>query len=181
MIALRSKVTQKVLNYFFLNPHESLHINELARTLGLDKRNLVKKLRELEKIGILKSEKKANLRLFSLDRKFPLFKEYKKIILKTVGIEDRLRKITSEVPGISKAYIYGSYARDKMNPHSDIDVLVVGNHEIRSLQKKIISLKHEINREINCVNISEEEFRKRIETKDPFLSEIFKKKTIRLA
>lgn len=181
MISLRSQVTQKVLNYFFLNPRESLHVNELSRSLGLDKRNLVKKLRELERFGILKSEKKANLRLFSLEQKFPLLKEYQKIVLKTVGIEERLKQIIKVVPGIREAYIYGSYAQDKMDAHSDLDLLVIGDHEIRSLQKEIIFLQREINREINCVNISGEEFRRRMEMKDPFLSGIFKKKIIKLA
>jgi predicted transcriptional regulator with HTH domain len=43
MISLRSQVTRKILNLFFLNPHETLYVNELSRRLGLDKRNLVKK------------------------------------------------------------------------------------------------------------------------------------------
>jgi predicted nucleotidyltransferase len=181
MISLRSQVTQKILNYFFLNPSENLHVNDLSRRLGLDKRNLVKKLRELEQIGILKSEKKANLRLFSLDRKFPLYKEYRKIVLKTIGIEERLRQIIKDMPGIKEAYIYGSYAQDKMDAHSDLDLLVIGDHEIRSFQEKITFLQREINREINAVHIGEEEFKVKMERKDPFLSGIFKRKLIRLA
>lgn len=181
MISLRSQITQKVLNYFFLNPNESLYVNELSRRLELDKRNLVKKLRELEHIGILKSEKKANLRVFSVDRKFPLYKEYQRIILKTVGIEERLRQIIRAIPGLKEAYIYGSYAEDKMDAHSDLDLLVIGNHEIRSFQGKITFLQREINREINTVHIGEEEFRNKMDMKDPFLSGIFKKKLIKLA
>jgi len=56
MISLRSEITRKLLNYFFLNPEASLYVNELARKLGLDKRNLVKKMKELEKEGLLKNE-----------------------------------------------------------------------------------------------------------------------------
>jgi len=48
MISLKSKITRKLLNYFFLNPKESLYVNELSRNLALDKRNLVKKIKELE-------------------------------------------------------------------------------------------------------------------------------------
>ncbi len=40
MISLKSKITRKLLNYFFLNPKESLYVNELSRNLALDKRNL---------------------------------------------------------------------------------------------------------------------------------------------
>ncbi len=46
MISLRSEITKTVLNYFFMNPQESLYVNELVQKLHLDKRNLVKKIRE---------------------------------------------------------------------------------------------------------------------------------------
>ncbi len=61
MISLKSEITKKILNYFFINPQESLYVNELSRNLDLDKRNLVKKLKELEKEGILKSQINVNL------------------------------------------------------------------------------------------------------------------------
>ncbi len=33
MISLKSKITIKLLNYFFLNPKESLYVNELSRNI----------------------------------------------------------------------------------------------------------------------------------------------------
>jgi predicted nucleotidyltransferase len=152
----------------------------LSRRLGLDKRNLVKKLHELDHIGILKSEKRGNLRLYGVNPEFPLYQEYRKIVLKTIGVEERLKQIMRGTPGVKEAYVYGSYAQDAMSAHSDLDLLIVGNHEIKTLQKKIVLLQREISREVNSVNISEDEFRKRIDMKDPFLSGLFQRKTIRL-
>lgn len=86
MVSLRSGVTRKVLNYFFVNPQESLYVNELSRKLDLDKRNLVKKLKELESEGLLKSELRGNLKIYSINKSYPLYKEYQKIILNTVLI-----------------------------------------------------------------------------------------------
>ena len=180
MISFRSQVTRKILNLFFLNPHETFYINELSRRLGLDKRNLVKKLHELDHIGILKSEKKGNLRLCGVNPEFPLYQEYRKIVLKTIGVEEELKQIMRGTPGVKEAYVYGSYAQDAKRANSDLDLLIVGNHEIKALQKKIILLQREIRREINSVNMSEDEFRKRVDMKDPFLSGIFQRKTIRL-
>jgi predicted nucleotidyltransferase len=180
MISLRSQVARKILSFFFLNPHESLYVNELSRKLGLDKRNLVKKLHELEHIGILKHERRGNLRLYGINSKFPLYEEYRKIVLKTIGVEEKLKHIMKQTPGIKEAYIFGSYAQDAMSVHSDLDLLVVGNHDIKILQHKISLLQREINREINSVNMSEDEFKRRINAKDPFLSGIFQQKTIRL-
>ena len=87
MLSLRSKVTRKVLTYFFSNPHESLYVNEMAFLLGVDKRNLVKKLRELESIGLMRSKARGNLRLYSVNPSYPLYREYKRIFQKTVGVE----------------------------------------------------------------------------------------------
>ena len=83
MISLRSEITKKLLNYFFLNPHESLYVNELVKKLHLDKRNLVKKIKELEKEGVLKSQTRGNLRLYSVNQDYPLYDEYRKIVIKT--------------------------------------------------------------------------------------------------
>jgi len=180
VISLKSGITQRVLNYFFLNPQESLYINELARKLSLDKRNLVKKIRELEKEGLLISRQRGNLKLYSININFPLYKEYKNIILKTLGFEAKLKQILQAVAGIKKAYIYGSYAENKMEAHSDIDLLVIGEHSVIALQKKISQLQRELDREINVVNMDEKESLRRRKNKDPFITNIFKMKTIEL-
>lgn len=180
MISLKSELTKKLLNYFFINPTAALYINELSRKLELDKRNLVKKIRELEKEGILKTEDKGNLKIYSLNGHYPLYKEYKNIIFKTVGFENRLREIAKGINGLKEVYIYGSYAQNKMDVHSDIDLLAVGSHNILALQRKLNKLQREIDREVNVVNIDEYEFSKRIKNKDPFLSGVLKKKHIRV-
>jgi len=181
MISLKSEVTRKLLNYFFLNPKESLYVNELSRNLVLDKRNLVKKVKELETEGILKSQVRGNLKLYSINRDYPLYNEYRKIVIKTIGFEESLRNALKDVKAIKDAYIYGSYAKDKMDTHSDIDLLIVGSHNIISLQKKLNSLQKEINREINVVNMNEKEFKRRIKNRDPFIIGILRNRHIRIS
>lgn len=180
MISLRSKVARKLLNYFFVNPGESLYVNELSRKLELDKRNLVKKIKELEKEGILKSQSRGNLKLYSINQNYPLYDEYRKIIVKTLGFEEELRKILIGTKGLKEAYLYGSYARDKMDVHSDIDLLIIGNHDIVLLQRKLSRLQREINREINVVNMDRREFKRRNKNKDAFITDILKQKNIRI-
>lgn len=180
MISLRSTVARKLLNYFFVNPSEILYVNELSRKLELDKRNLVKKIKELEKEGILKSQSRGNLKLYSINQNYPLYDEYRKIFIKTLGLEEDLRKILVHTEGLKAAYIYGSYARDKMDVHSDIDLLAIGNHDILLLQRKLNKLQREINREINVVNMDMREFKRRNKNKDPFVTDILKQKNIRI-
>ena len=180
MISLKSDITKKLLNYFFINPQENLYVNEIARKLNLDKRNLVKKIRELEKEGILENANRGNLKLYSINENYPLYNEFKAIVLKTVGLEDKLKKILHETENIKQAYIYGSYAQDKMDTNSDIDILVIGDHNIIQLQQKLSKLQKEISREINIVNMDLNEYKKRVKNKDPFILGLINKKHIKL-
>lgn len=180
MISLRSIIAKKVLHYFFINPGESLYVNELSRKLRLDKRNLVKKLKELQSEGILASEMRGNLKLYTINTEYPLYKEYKRIVYKTFGVEANLKKALRAVEGIKEAYLYGSYASDAMSAHSDIDVLVIGNYDMRVLQRAINKLQSEIDREINVVNMDEVEFKKTMRRKHSFVVDVFSRKTIRI-
>ncbi len=180
MLSLKSELTKRLLSYLFINPNDKLYTNELSRKLKLDKRNLVRKIKELENEGLLKSETRGNLKFYSINKGYPLYDEYRSIIFKTAGIEQKLTEIMKQVGGVKKVYIYGSYAQGKMDGYSDIDLLAVGKHKILLLQKKLNALQKEIDREINVVNMEEGDFEGRVKKNDPFLRGILAKKHIKL-
>ncbi len=158
MISMKSKITRQLLADLFLRKEGSFYINELARRLKLDSGNLTRKLHELENLGVLKSELRGRERYYSLNKAYPLIKEYRKIILKTFGVEDALKKLLRAIPGVKKAFIYGSYAKNQMDSASDIDLLVVGEHRALDLQRKIVELQRTLSREINLTSLSSEEY-----------------------
>ncbi|MCD4814107.1 nucleotidyltransferase domain-containing protein [bacterium] len=180
MISLRSKITQAVLNYFFLNDTEELYVNELQSTLLLDKRNLVKKLNELQREGILQSKMRGNLKLYALNKKYPFLSEYKKIVLKQTGFEQKVGKMLEHVKGAKTAIIFGSYANGTMDNRSDVDLMVIGNHKVLDVQRKMNSIQKEINREINVIHMDEKEFLSRKKKKEPLVTDILKKKYIKI-
>ena len=170
MLSLRSKISQKVLNYFMLQQGVERYVSDLARSLQVENGNLTRKLTELEKEGILKSRLQGNQRYYSLNKSFPLLKEYKNIVLKT-----SLGKIS----GIKKAIIFGSYAQDKMDSHSDIDLLVIGEHSTIEFQKAVADVQKFIQRDINAVSMSLEEYTEK-KKNDPFLKSIETKKSVKI-
>jgi len=180
MISLKSKITVKILNYFLFNPKKRRYINELAILLSEDSKNVYRKLQDLEKEGILKSEFQGKQRYFYLNKVYPLLKEYKAIFFKKVGFEQKLRMVLQNVKGINEAYLYGSYAKNKMDSNSDLDLLVIGNHSLLDVQKSIAKIQKEIGREINIVNLSDEEFKKKKKNNNPFIKNIFSDKIIKL-
>lgn len=176
MLTLSSKITKKLLGYFFLHEDESLYFNEIVRRLDEDKRNLAKKINEFELMGLLTVEPKGNLKLYSVNKKFPLYKEYKKIVLKTSGIETELKKSLLKVKGVKEAFIFGSYAENTMDSLSDIDVMVIGEHSTIGLHKALSQIQKTIEREINVTSMSQKEYRAK--RKDPFISKVLKGKRI---
>ena len=180
MISLRSKVTIKLLDYYFLNPEAEVYINELARILDLDPKNTETKLKELEKEGLFKSEFRGKQRYFFLAKDNPVLEHYRQIFLKTYGIEKRLKDMISNIKGLKYAYIFGSYASNKMDSSSDIDILAIGSHSVLELQRIIAKLQKDTGREFNVMNLSLKEFEAKKKNKEPFLNSVFKTKTIRL-
>ena len=92
MLKIRSGLKSKILNYFFLNESAETYINELARIVSGEAKNVYRVLVELEEDGVLTSSFKGKQRYFSANKKHPLYKSYKKIFLKTVGLEAVLKE-----------------------------------------------------------------------------------------
>lgn len=179
MIKLNSKISQKVLSYFLLNPDEEMYLNEMVRNFNVDKRNLVKAIKDWEKEGLFIKTKKGNLSLYKVNKKYFLFDELKRTIQKNFGIEKELKKIFEKNKKIKEAYIFGSYADNKMEAESDIDVLLIGSHNSLDIQKEIVNLQKDINREINIIDMTEEEFLDKKKNNE-FVKNILKNKYIKI-
>ena len=179
MINLKSKIANAVLGYFVLHEGTEMYINEMARKFTLDSGNLTRKLAEFEKEGILKSRLSGKQKYYSINKSYPLLKEYKRIIQKTVGFEYILKESLSELKGIKKVILFGSYAEDKMDLLSDIDLIVVGNHNTIEFQKIIAEIQRKVDREINVLSYGINEYNKK-KTHDPFLKGIQKKNKINI-
>lgn len=180
MIKFSSKITIKLLDYFFINPKQQHYINELAEILGIDPGNLFRKLKELEKEGILMSESRGNQKYYFLNKNYPLLKELKKIYQAKYGLINSIKKKLLTIKGLKEAYIFGSYASDSLQQESDIDVLLIGNHSSISAKKAIIPFQKNIGREINIIDMTEKEFKKRQKNKDEFIRNIFSQKLIKI-
>ncbi|MFA4818113.1 MAG: nucleotidyltransferase domain-containing protein [Parcubacteria group bacterium] len=178
MISFNSKIAQKVLAYFLLNYEAEMYLNEMADKFAVNRGNLSRKLTEWEKEGILVKNKKGNLSLYKINKKYPLLREIKKIVQKTFGLEKSLKQALKKMEGIKMAVIFGSYAQDKLSSESDIDLLLVGSHNFLEVQKKIAKLQKQFDREINVVDMGEKEFKKKKNSE--FIKNILKNKNIQL-
>ncbi len=180
MFKIRSRIERKILNYFFLNEEKRNYVNELARIIEEDAKNVHRILLRLEDTGILTSEFVGKERYFSVNKGNPVYKEYKTIFLKTAGIDELLKKTLKPIKELKEAYIYGSYANKKFASNSDIDLLLVGNHNVITAQRVLNKIQKNIDREINVISITPEEIERRKKNKDQFIKTVFSNKIIKL-
>ncbi|MDP3057380.1 MAG: nucleotidyltransferase domain-containing protein [bacterium] len=180
MFNLKSEITIKALRYFFINPSKKNYINELARILEADPGNLSRKLQKLEKEGILSSEFSGEQRYYFINKNYPLLKEVKKAFELKYGLGDMIACSLKKIKGIKEAYIFGSYAKGDFEAESDIDVLIIGDHQVMEAAKALLPVQEKIRREINVVDLTEEEFAKRKKNKDEFITNIFSGKAVKI-
>jgi len=153
MISLRSKLTQRLLLFFFLNPLEERYLCELAKILQVKPQNLHKKLKDLEEEGLFQSEMRGQERHYFLDVEWPLYLEYRSIFKKTLGVPSLLAESLGRVRHLREVYVRADYR----SLVEDVEVLVVQSKDACHFpSKNAISvalgpLKKELGRKIRVV------------------------------
>jgi len=168
----------ELLRLFLTNPEQSFYMQQIGRILGKKVGNFQRTINNMEREGILTSEYKANARYFKANKKYPLYKELKSIVFKTVGIIGSIKETLKKAGSIDYAFVYGSYAKAKENYLSDIDLLIVGACNEDKLIRELDRLEEVLGREINYKLYTPTDFKREIKQKEPFLSEILKDKKI---
>jgi len=166
------------LAYYFAHPDEKYYVRELASLVGLDVGNLSRELKNLEKKGLFLSSTKGRIKLYGINKDYPLYHEIKKLIDKTEGLEGGIREIVLGSSGAKAAFIYGSYASGKDKGASDIDLVVVGDLKENKFTREIRALESKFNKEINFTLYSAEDFRSKKKEKGGFLAQVLKEKLI---
>jgi DNA-binding transcriptional ArsR family regulator len=170
-----SETRVELLTLFFSRPEERFYTRQLARELGRDISGIKRELDNLEKAGLVSSEKVGNLRYYSVNKASPLYPELKAIIAKTAGVENAIRKALARVEGIRFAFIYSTHLRP-LEGMGAIELLIVGQVDLGHVNEVITGLERRLSREINYLVFDESEFRRRKAEDDPFLSEVLKGK-----
>ncbi len=177
-VLLNTKLRRKLLAYSFTHPDEDYYVREFSGLIQEDPGNLSRELRILEEEGLYTSVTRGRVKLYSLNKKYPLFRELKKIIFKTEGVEGTLKELVGGFKGISVALIYGSYAKEREKKTSDIDLIAVGKFHRNKFTREIHTLELKLGREINFTVYTQEEFEKEKGREGGFLNLILKEKII---
>ena len=179
----RSPLRKKLLAYFFTNPEARLYLREIAVKIGVDAANLSRELARLEKEGVFLSEKRGLQKYFSLNKNYALYRELKSMIFKTLGIQGTLQDVLKNIPGLRRAFIYGSFAKNAEQAHSDVDLCLIvkkTRFDENQLLIKLHKLENELGREINYTFFTEDEWKSKEQAQDSFVLGLLKNKRIEL-
>lgn len=173
-----TKNRAELLKLFFTNPDRAFYMQEIGRILEKKPGIFQRTLNNLVLEGILESEYKANARYFRVNKGYPLFKELKNIVFKTVGIKSAIGDVLKEDNNIKMAFIYGSYAKARENYLSDIDIVIIGTPNEDELVKSLDKLEEKLLRDINYKLYKLSEFKKDVRENEPFVLEVLRDKKI---
>jgi len=180
MLSLRSQLRRKLLTYFFANRSARVYVRQLANALDVDSTNLSRELARLEQEGFLRSEIEGRQRYYSINPGYPWLKAVFSLLQGTVGIVPTLASALHRVPGIAKAWLYGSFAKNEADATSDIDLLIVGEPDAGNLAAVISRLEKTLKREVNYTVLKPQELRRKLAVHDAFLTDVWQGKRIEL-
>jgi predicted nucleotidyltransferase len=180
MLNLNSKITKSILVYFLTNPNKVHHLRELSFLLDIDPGNLSRYMRPMTDMGLFEFTQKGRLKLFSINKKHPLYKEIKGLILKTEGAQILIKEALKQLKDIKQAFIYGSFASGHADSHSDIDLMIIGKINTVKITSLLTPLEKRLGREIHYRIMDQKEFETRLKKNDPFIKSVMRGKRITL-
>jgi len=167
---------QRVLGLLLLNSERSYYVREIARLTDTAAGTLHKELSRLAEAGLLIRENVGNQVRYSANHDCPVFEELASILRKTSGLVDVLAEALSPVENqINLAFVFGSLARGEQQPGSDVDVMLVGSMDFAEAVRVLHPVQVTLQREVNPVVYSQDEFYRRTTKGDSFIREILSK------
>jgi predicted transcriptional regulator with HTH domain len=122
-----SHLRTKLLGWLLSHSDESFFVRQMERLIDEDSTNISRELRRLEEMGIVQSEKRANLKYYNINQKCPFYEELKGLFVKTLGAPAEVKGALKGIEGIETAFLYGSLAKGRECLESDIDLFIVGS------------------------------------------------------
>ncbi|HEY8746755.1 MAG TPA: nucleotidyltransferase domain-containing protein [Tepidisphaeraceae bacterium] len=149
------------------------YLREIIRRTGCGTGAVQRELKLLTESGILRRDRH---RFFQANSGSPIYGPLKQIVIRTVGLGDRLRSALSDVVSqVAVAFIFGSFARGEPDERSDVDVLVI-SYDNRLTVEHVSALfrkeQEQIGREISPFVLSVDEWKDKLKMGNAFIGRV---------
>ena len=168
---LSSRVRAEIFRLLFGVNEVELHVREIERRSGLNISTVRQELEKLERLDLVIARRDGNRLYYRANRDHPLFSDIHNLVVKTSGLVDILREAVDK-EGVKIAFVFGSIAGNQADAGSDVDLMVIGDVGLRTLSGWLTGVSDKIEREINPHVLSEEEFARKKQSREHFLSNV---------
>ena len=159
----------KVLQYFFDNPYEEIHLRELARKTGVSIFSVKSIVDYLTSINVLVERRVGRMRYLKANLE-NLFFKYLKIAFTIKKILDSklVEYLVETIPGVSSIVLFGSAARGEDDAKSDLDLLIIGQPKPLELSR----FERELKREVKPIVFKWSQWKREARENKPFYLEV---------
>ena len=135
--------------------------------------------RELDRMlaaGILSMTRIGNQHHYQANPQCPIYGELLGIVQKTFGMTEVIRRALEPLAEkIERAFIFGSVASGKEGAASDIDLLIISEVSFAEVVRALYPVQGTLGRELNPKIYRREEWRRMMDAKDAFVTEVMAK------
>jgi uncharacterized protein len=168
---LSSRVRAEIFRLLFGLDEKELHLREIERQASLSLGTIRQDLQKLVKLDLVTTRRDGNRLYYRANTEHPLYPDIRNLVLKTAGLVEIFKSVLDR-EGVNVAFVFGSLASSKEKAASDVDLLVIGTVGLRALSSWLSGVSEQIGLEINPHTLTVEEFRRRKEKGDHFLSNV---------
>lgn len=175
-----SKVRIKLLEVFLINPGSFLYVRELVRLVDEEVNAVRRELNRLQKIGLLRSEERANRLYYQLRTDFIFFPELMRMFAKTTDLGGDIIAHSNEIGKIKHAILSAAFVKGRVARQYEIDLLIVGRVQMGVLEEIVNKAKKRHGHEVHYTVMTEDEFNFRKSRRDPFVMSFLQQTWINL-
>ena len=158
----------RVLAWFLTHPTGEIHINKLARELGVSPGSVKSYADAFERDGLLTATHLGTAKLLSLENdSFPA-RELKRACMALLLVRAGIEEIAPESIAVA---VYGSTASGTFDEQSDIDILIIGD-ENQVDHGRVPALEAATGREVQVTLIPYYRWERMKEEGDPFAASV---------
>jgi predicted nucleotidyltransferase len=160
----------KVAGFFIENPYKEVYLRELAEKLKVAPFTVMKYTEFLLKEGLIKEERRANLRYFKANAG-GLFFRHLKIAFNVRNISNSgiIEFLKENMTGVSSIVLFGSMAKGEDDGKSDVDMLVIGK---KRGQMNLRKFSDKIGKEITLHVLSWSEWNEATRKNEAFYADV---------
>ena len=155
---ITSKTRINLLIKFFLNSNNKAWLRSLETEFGESSNAIRLELNRFLKAGLLVASSEGNKKVYMANTKHPLYDDIHNLLLKHIGIDKVVNKVTSKLGDLKAVYLVGELAKGKNSKM--IDLWFVGSQiDKKYLLNLIEKTELNINRKIRYIILSNGELK----------------------